>query len=183
MLLFIVATTLVLLSQATPQSRVRTAVVNPFNGRWQLNMTDATECSDPMLELIGLSATLRNMIRSLNVVESFEFTERTLKLGRITLYSNDLDTLQLGRSEQITDRILGRVQQTVDYVTGGRINTVIVRPDRSVFTSVRKIQLGSQVFSNSMNFTTSDGRFATCVRFYSKLKTTVYLHTLSKHHA
>ncbi len=147
-----------------------TTPTSPFNGAWQLDVTREAGSSDAMLQLIGLGSVQRNIIRSLNVVERYEVTATTLKLVRDTLYTHNDDTYHLGVEEQVQDILLGPCKQTVTVAVGGRMLTSITRPDGSQFSGVRKIQ-SPQQFTNTMNFTTPDGRHASCVRYYTRINT------------
>lgn len=143
---------------------------NPFNARWQLDTTREVGSSDTLLQLIGIDAMTRSIIRSLSVTERYEVTERTLRLVRDASVSQTDETFQLGVLEQVSDVILGRCEQLVTYQQG-RIATRATRPDGAVYNSVRRIQpTRPSQFTNTMNFTTADGRHASCVRYYNRVQ-------------
>lgn len=138
-----------------------------FNGVWRLDPKEVGS-SDAVLTLIGVGTFQRNVIAHLEVTERYALTPETLRVARDTAVSHTDDTWHWGQRYEIQDLVLGHCEQTVSW-SDSRIVTEAVRPDRSHYHSVRRMQPGGLVFSNTINFTASDGQQASCVRFYNRM--------------
>ena len=149
---------------------VTSGAANPFNGQWQLDNSHEVGSSDAVLQLIGVGETQRAIINTLTVVERYTLSDKTMRLVRDAgRFSHTDETFHLGVEEGVTDVILGHMQQTVTYQPN-RINTLAVRPDHSTYSSLRRIQpTKPNQFTNTINFTTSDGRHASCTRYYNRV--------------
>lgn len=155
---FLLIVTLTIAQDASPS----------FNGVWRLDPKEVGS-SDAVLELIGVGPFQRHIIASLEVTERYAVTPETLRVARDTAVSHTDDTWHWGQLYTVQDLVLGHCEQTVTLTPQNHIVTLATRPDRSQYHSVRKLQPGGLTFSNTINFTASDGHQASCVRFYNRM--------------
>ena len=141
-----------------------------FDGKWQLDQHHSVGSADDMMKMIGVDSIRRSIINSMDVVETYELTDKEFKMSRKTMYiiANTDAVYQLGVAKDEDDIILGKVKHTVTFVNNRLQETLVRKSDGAIFTGVKKINRDDEhKIIYTMNFTLPGNKGkSSCVRYF-----------------
>ena len=140
----------------------------PLDGVWQLDQVHSIGSVDSFMELMGIDKYKRDLIRSIDVTETYRITEKEFFMIRKVPFQTTDVVYVLGKTVDENDILMGNVKHTVIY-TNGKLQETLVRPDNGIFVGVKKVNRDDEhKIIYSMNFTHPNGKKASCVRYFLK---------------
>jgi hypothetical protein len=140
----------------------------PIDGVWQLDQVHSVGSIDAFMELMGLDKYKRDILRTIDVTDTYRITEKEFLMTRRALFQSTDFIYVLGKTVDENDLVMGSVKHTVIY-TNAKLQETLVRPDGGTFISIKKVNRDDEhKIIYSMNFTHPSGRKASCVRYFLK---------------
>lgn len=139
-----------------------------FNGTWQLDKS-ISESPNEILKLMGVAMFKRNIMNNLDITMTYTLFGDSVKIEKVTAWSNEASVYLFGRNETKEDLIMGAGTHVTTFHSGALYYVFIRNDDDTGTYNLVNELIDAATMRITIRYTLPyHSQSATCIRYFKK---------------